>query len=116
MTDALLPCPGCGRSDLGYNHVIGGSRDDARVYYRRTCPCGWWAPAAGTDEGARAQWNRRAPALRWTTVPPTVPGLYVAERDGVVVAMHVPENEFAGFAGSRWRWLGPISEPEEGGK
>lgn len=51
------------------------------------------------------------PALRWRREPPTVPGLYVAACDGVVFAIRAPEDGLLEFAG-RWRWLGPLPEPE----
>lgn len=69
MTD-LAPCPGCGRSDTVrcYPNVT------YAVDHWIECDCEWQGPLGHTRDDAVAQWSRRAPALRWRSEPPDVPG------------------------------------------
>lgn len=71
---ALAPCPGCGAAPEQATHVHVTSDRHFASYYRARCDCGWSGPPGETEQIARAHWNGRAPALRWRSEPPDVPG------------------------------------------
>ncbi len=121
---SLAPCPVCGRCSDGNNDYVARSpRESEKVYYHKTCSCGWRGPEATTLDAARAAWNRRTPALRWRREPPDVPGWWwvrESQRPSARIR-HCAEGDcewfrtrLAGTPGEeRFEWAGPIAEPEE---
>lgn len=62
-----LPCPHCGSTDVGvWNFVV--CKD-----------CEMRGPRDSDESAAIAAWNALPRALRWTTEPPKVAGLFLAE-------------------------------------
>ena len=75
---------------------------------------------AARAKEAAAAWNRHAPALRWRSEPPDVPGWWWCEyRRGTPAISHYTQEQCS--QRRAWpstpdtRWAGPIPEPEEVG-
>lgn len=122
MTDTLLPCPFCGHGPTVYGQETPHS--PAWKLIRVCCSCGASGPNFATTKDAIAAWNRRAPALRWRSEPPDVPGLWLRHeqhtwRPCLVVCDDVASAnwrspDYIQWSHDRnWRWLGPLPEPEE---
>ena len=83
------------------------------------CPfCGALGPLAATPEEAAAKWRSVAPAPRWTSEPPKVPGWYAVSAPWAVDLRMVmwtqgDVDRIGGCAG--FKFFGPIPWPPKDG-